>query len=319
MGSCMARIVAVVLLAAGTAWALDPFEGIFANEKLSLELKSQDGGYTGQARFEKKTFPVKARVVAGRGLAGTFESEGEAFEFKATIKDATMMFTTGKTTYLLTRESGAKRANPLDNVRNTGQGEARGRSTAAKQPEAGGSVEGESLAPSQWEGEISGNIENQPFHLPVTVELGKPIAGEKNPVHLFIGAGEPSRDLGHVLLMSANQLQKGKSKTTIQYLAVKREGNRILATMTDSGQAEAAAINGFTGPNVSAQQASDLMRDVLQSAWGETEIFSFLTGTSAELTISGESLSGTLLGSGVSFTGTSRAEYSATLNAKRVK
>ena len=319
MGNCMARIVAVMLLAASTAWALDPFEGTFANEKLSLELKIEDGVYTGQARFGKKTFPVKARVVAGRGLSGTFENEGEAFEFKATIKDATMMFTTGKTTYLLTRESGTRKANPLDIVRNTGPDEARGGFTAAKRPKAGGAAGVESLVPSQWQGEITGSIEGQPFRLPVTVEFGKPIAGEKNLMHLFIGAGEPSKDLGHVHLMSANQLQKGKSKTTIQYLAVKREGNRITATMTDNGQAEAAAINGFTGPNVSVQQASDLMRDVLQSAWGATEIFSFLTGTSAELTISGESLSGTLSGRGVSFTATSSAEYFATLNVKRVK
>lgn len=169
--------------------------------------------------------------------------------------------------------------------------------------------------PSSWEGEITGQVHNKSFRLPVTIELKKSLPHEKNPFHLFIGAGDPD-DIGHVYLSSA--IQFGNDPVTLQYLTISMQGNRLQASLTDDHSSEAAKANGFSGPNVSAEEASDLMKDVLRSAWGNSEMFGFRVGATLTLNFNNNQLSGTIQGSGGSYTATSsQVRYQARLEARR--
>lgn len=78
----------------------DPFEGGFASEALTLTLQGDNGHYTGQLVFGDQTFPVTAQVRDGR-LSGSFESEGTAFAFTASLEGATLTFVTDGTSYVL--------------------------------------------------------------------------------------------------------------------------------------------------------------------------------------------------------------------------
>lgn len=76
---------------------------------MSLELKSERGRYTGSIHFGDQVFPVTAKESGG-ALEGAFQSEGQDFAFKATLKSNALTFTTADTTYTLQRQ---KPANPL--------------------------------------------------------------------------------------------------------------------------------------------------------------------------------------------------------------
>ncbi len=175
------------------------------------------------------------------------------------------------------------------------------------------------FVPSQWKGEIAGQVYNQSFRLPVSIELSPPLPHENNPLHLFIGVGNP-KAVGNVYISSAMQINTSRGPATLQYFTIYIQGSRLQARLTNHHGAEAAKSNGFSGPNVSAQQASDLMKDVLRNAWGATEMFWFNVGTSLVITFNGSELSGSIQGSGGSYTGTSSpVQYRAQLRARRIK
>ena len=173
--------------------------------------------------------------------------------------------------------------------------------------------------PSLWRGEISGQVHNAGFRLPVTVEIKPALPHEANPFHLFVGAGEPSQ-VGHVFLSSAMQFGTSRGPATLQYLAVSMQGARLTANLTSDHRAEAAKANGFCGPNVSAEQASDLMKGVLRDAWGATEMFGFTVGARLTADLNANQLAGAIEGSGGSYTATSSAvPYRARFSATRVR
>ena len=173
--------------------------------------------------------------------------------------------------------------------------------------------------PSQWRGEITGQVHNTKFRLPVSIEIKPPLPFENNPLNIFVGAGNPT-DIGHLFLASAMKFNTSRGPVTLQYLSISIRQTRLQARLTDHHGAEAAKGNGFSGPNVSAEQASDLMKDVLRNAWGSAEMFGFNVGATLVIDFSGNRLSGTVQGLGSSYTGTtSGVAYGARMTATRVK
>ncbi|MGD9947872.1 MAG: hypothetical protein AB7U29_05260 [Desulfobulbus sp.] len=173
--------------------------------------------------------------------------------------------------------------------------------------------------PSRWQGEISGEVHGVAFNLPISLELSPPIAGEQNPFHVFVGTGEADQ-VGNVYLSSAVRVNTSQGPVTLQYLSVSAQDARFSVNLTQNHGAEAAKVNGFSGPNVSADQASNLMKDVLRSAWGASEMFGFTVGAEVEVEQRGNELVGSLAGSGRSYTGTSTdVIYRAQFKAVRVK
>src|SRR5262249_42758618 len=89
------------------------FVGSFKDEHISVELsKAKSDGlssaYTGTIRMGEQTFPVEGKTEAGM-LKGTFESQGDKFDFEATPDGVMLFFVTGGTTYHLQKQS----VNPL--------------------------------------------------------------------------------------------------------------------------------------------------------------------------------------------------------------
>jgi len=177
----------------------------------------------------------------------------------------------------------------------------------------------DALVPSQWKGEIVGQVHGHSFRLPVSIEFSPPLPHENNPLHLFIGVGNP-KAIGNIYISSAMRFSTSRGPATLQYFTIYIQGSRLQAKLTDHHGAEAAKGNGFTGPNVSAEQASDLMKDVLRNAWGATEMFGFDVGASLVIRFSGNELYGSIQGRGGSYTGTSsQVQYRAELRARRIK
>jgi len=201
--------------------------------------------------------------------------------------------------------------------------------------------------PSKWEGEASGVVYGREFRLPVFIELSAPIEYENNPFHLYFGTGE-IESVGDVLLVSAASFSSAgfgptavwggrvgvyykratphsarpivrQQGATLRYLTITMADARVKATLTDTNAAAAAVINGFTGPNVSAKEASDVMRGVMES-FGPTEIFLFNQGAVLTLKFEGSAVSGEFEGQGRSATNTSSdVTYRCKFRAKRVE
>ena len=173
--------------------------------------------------------------------------------------------------------------------------------------------------PSRWQGEIVGRVHNKTFRLPVTIEITRALPFEGNPFHLFLGAGNP-KNVGHVYLASAMRFNTSSGPATLRYLSISLRGNQLMARLTKTHGAEAAKANGFSGPNVSAAQASPLMRGVLRNAWGPTEMFAFSRGAALTLRFQRNQLFGTVQGTGSSYTGTSSSvTYQARMAARRAR
>lgn len=174
--------------------------------------------------------------------------------------------------------------------------------------------------PSKWQGVITGKVYNKTFRLPVVLEIKPALQHENNPFHLFLGAGD-TKDIGNLFFSSAMKFStRSGGVATLQYVTITMQGNRLRAILTDTHKAEAAKANGFGGPNVSAVQASPLMRDVLKNAYGNSEMFAFVRGATMTIQFNGSQLSGVISGKGGSYTATSSdVPYQAQFQARRVQ
>jgi hypothetical protein len=126
-------------LAGSSAPAADPFVGTFVGNNLRLELEGGRGRYRGRIQFQGQTFPVIAQSAGGRELKGNFTSEGNNFEFTASLQGTTLAFSTGGTTYQLRkqgRDTSAAPTHPLSG----GGGKADARGGAVARPIAGSNV-----------------------------------------------------------------------------------------------------------------------------------------------------------------------------------
>ncbi|OEU62302.1 MAG: hypothetical protein BBJ57_05865 [Desulfobacterales bacterium PC51MH44] len=174
--------------------------------------------------------------------------------------------------------------------------------------------------PGEWRGQIAGQVYNRTFRLPVAIIIKKPLPFENNPLNIYIGAGDPNKDIGHIYLSSAQQFNTTRGPVTLQYLSIAIRGSRLQGRLTDDHSGESAVLNGFNGPNVSAEEASELMKGILQQAWGPTEMFRFFVGTTIVLNFDGNTLSGSVQGEGGSYTGTSSSvRYTARIVATRIR
>lgn len=90
--------------------ANDPLVGRFSDGAVVLTLRAEGGGYAGQLEFNGQAFPVRAQGSAA-ALQGDFESGGNRFVFEAVLQGATLRFTTGGSSYALSRQQDA--SNPL--------------------------------------------------------------------------------------------------------------------------------------------------------------------------------------------------------------
>lgn len=93
----------------------DKYAGIFENQKISVELRSDpQGQVTGTITLGDKKMPVKARVYDGK-LVGSFDNGTRSFDFAATVVGGDMQLATGNNTIALSRKADAGgNANPLD-------------------------------------------------------------------------------------------------------------------------------------------------------------------------------------------------------------
>jgi len=105
-------MAAVVVLLSQLAPAADPDASVgkFVGENITLELKpaAAPGALSGELEFKGKKFPVTARAT-NEGVAGTFQSGGDSFEFTAALDGNTMKLSSGGSDYVL-KKSGT---NPL--------------------------------------------------------------------------------------------------------------------------------------------------------------------------------------------------------------
>src|SRR6478735_3195414 len=102
------------LLGAGaSADANVSWTGTYRDEHISIELDkpSRAGNrttYTGTIQLGEQKFPLKAEADEER-LKGTFEDQGDKFDFTASIVGRMLVLTTDGTTYRLRKQS----VNPL--------------------------------------------------------------------------------------------------------------------------------------------------------------------------------------------------------------
>ncbi len=209
-----------------------------------------------------------------------------------------------------------------------------------------GIVQAQVPIPSKWEGKVTGRVYGIEFSLPITIEISSALPHEKNPFHLFIGSTS-NANAGDLLLVSAMQVstdgggikygtgsamgvyterqvphssrQPSSGSALLQYFTIKLEGSQVTGVLTNVNRKEAATVNVFTGPNVSAREASELMRGVMESL-GTTEIFTFLQGAELQMRFDGGVLNGNVSGKGRSVLNTSSdVSYTCRFQASRIQ
>ena len=84
------------------------FAGEFSNQEMTLTLRLDGNEYKGELKSNDTAYPVKAKVDGGK-LLGSFQSEGNWFEFQATLSSGTLTLVTGGETYQLKSKTGARK------------------------------------------------------------------------------------------------------------------------------------------------------------------------------------------------------------------
>lgn len=172
--------------------------------------------------------------------------------------------------------------------------------------------------PSDWKGQIKGEVYGQSFTLPFRIEITRRLRKERNPFHLFAGtSSQPSNDVGSSLLTSAQRYLTPITgrKAILRYLQVTANGGTIRAKLVNTHQDEAAVINGFTAPNVCLSVYTPF-----ECVIPGPELFAFHKGATVELRISGRQMRGSLVGTGFGYTQIlpyPEVRYSGTITAKR--
>ncbi len=111
--------LSVLLLPAGLAAQnplapqSDPYSGVFQNDQMKLELNRGSGEYGGVIQFQGQTLPLKGRIQDG-ALQGSFESNGQSFNFRATRKGGQLTFQTDGASYVLESGNTAQAAKSND-------------------------------------------------------------------------------------------------------------------------------------------------------------------------------------------------------------
>lgn len=80
------------------------FEGSFSDGALQVTLAATAEGFAGSFRLGEQSFEATGTLAAGT-LSGTFVSNGQAFDFSATLAGAQLHLQTGGQTYVLERQT----------------------------------------------------------------------------------------------------------------------------------------------------------------------------------------------------------------------
>jgi hypothetical protein len=88
--------------------AVDPLLGVFADERITLEVRGVVGGYEAEVTANEQVFPLQL-TPHPEGFDGSFRNGGETFPFTARLEGDVMLFVTAGTTYRLSRRSPAPR------------------------------------------------------------------------------------------------------------------------------------------------------------------------------------------------------------------
>lgn len=89
------------------------FAGTFKGAELTLTLSAVgEGKLAGTITMGEKKYPARASQVP-QGIEGSFQVDGESFEFLAKFEGDQLLLNSGGTIHVLVRQGGAKPANPL--------------------------------------------------------------------------------------------------------------------------------------------------------------------------------------------------------------
>ena len=102
-----------------TAPNADAFVGSFKGDTLDAafgKVPQSQSEFVGGFDVGEKHFSANARLENGK-LVGTFTSDGNKFDFTATLDGTTMTLKTGSTTYFLKKPEPKKTPNPLDTAK----------------------------------------------------------------------------------------------------------------------------------------------------------------------------------------------------------
>jgi hypothetical protein len=102
--------VLALILVPAPATAAEDYVGKYESEKLQVEIAKDSGEYVGRIHLGQQEFPLKAHENAA-GLSGTFASQGDTYDFTASLQGDTLTLLTGGATYTLKRPPHA--INPL--------------------------------------------------------------------------------------------------------------------------------------------------------------------------------------------------------------
>lgn len=176
--------------------------------------------------------------------------------------------------------------------------------------------ESHAFSNGQWRGVAEGQVYRNGFRLPILISFIKPLAYEKNPFGLSMSIGNEGT-IGSVSIRSALSFSNG---ATLQYFTINSSRSGFRGVLTNNHTAEAAAFNGFWGPNVACATAPPVMQSIYCSM-GSVENFIFHNQTIINVNYANNKLQGTIQGQGSSLTnifpGSSNIPYQASFIASR--
>ncbi len=91
----------------------DPLIGTFVDERLTLRVRAEGGGYAAEIDSGGQTYLLQAGPGDG-GLTGRFVSGGQTYAFTAVLEGDTVVFVTAGTTYRLQRQRDPFASGPVD-------------------------------------------------------------------------------------------------------------------------------------------------------------------------------------------------------------
>ncbi len=182
------------------------------------------------------------------------------------------------------------------------------------------------LVPSEWQGELFGDVAGMPFSLPVIITLDEPAdPNSASPMELTLTTQTPyGATIGHLLFTSSLPAQQGApdQPTLFQYAVVTAQETGITAELVETHREAGKAVNTFIGPNLTCESAEPGLVRQHFCALGPHELFAFDLGTSLAMQFDGGQLQGTLSGAGASTTGVvplSDVTYIAQFIATRIR
>jgi hypothetical protein len=87
----------------------DPFVGTFRSTNVTFVIQASEGRYTGKILYNGQLLPLSAHRE-GPGIVGTFQANGESYDFLAKVEGDTLLVKSGQEVYMLLRDRSATAA-----------------------------------------------------------------------------------------------------------------------------------------------------------------------------------------------------------------